>query len=177
MRIQSYSGAESSSNSSSSSQSVRTLLTKPCTFELSMLYYNKLLLHKIDKIKMAGTSREISSVMTSAANNYNTSLDSSVRITTRIRTEVTLNRIRANAHNSGNHETRDNARRTDRASDSSRLCLRYVSTTHRLYLDYALASISCEHCLLSRNNPHCAPGHVIYYYNFYFIHSTLLIMS
>ena len=39
------------------------------------LYYNKLLLHKIDKIKMAGTSREISSVMTSAANNYNTRLD------------------------------------------------------------------------------------------------------
>ena len=54
-----------------------------------MLYYNKLLLHKIDKIKMAGTSREISSVMTSAANNYNTRLDSSVRIKTRIRTEVT----------------------------------------------------------------------------------------
>ena len=39
---------------------------------------------------MAGTSREISSVMTiSAANNYNTRLDSSVRIKTRIRTEVT----------------------------------------------------------------------------------------
>ena len=29
---------------------------------------------------MAGTSRDISSVMTSAANNYNTRLDSSVRI-------------------------------------------------------------------------------------------------
>ena len=47
-----------------------------------MLYYNKHLqnkqLHKIDKIKMAGTSREISSVMTSAANNYNTRLDSAV---------------------------------------------------------------------------------------------------
>ena len=28
---------------------------------------------------MAGTSREISSVMTNAANNYNTRLDSSVR--------------------------------------------------------------------------------------------------
>ena len=55
---------------------------------------------------MAGTSREISSVMTSAANNYNTRLDSSVRIKTRIRTEVTLNRICANAHNSGNYETR-----------------------------------------------------------------------
>ena len=54
-----------------------------------MLYYNKLLLHKIDKIKMAGTSREISSVMTTAANNYNTRLDSSIRIKPRIRTEVT----------------------------------------------------------------------------------------
>ena len=38
---------------------------------------------------MAGTSREISSVMTSAANNYNTILDWSVRIKTHIRTEVT----------------------------------------------------------------------------------------
>ena len=81
---------------------------------------------------MSGTSREISSVMTSAANNYNTRLDSSVRIKTRIRTEVTYNRIRANAQNSGNYETRDNARRTDRASASSRLCL----TMSRLYLDY-----------------------------------------
>ena len=76
---------------------------------------------------MAGTSREISSVMTNAANNYNTRLDSSVRIKTRIRTEVTKNRIRANAHNSGNYKTRDNA----------------------------------------RNNPYCAPRHVIYYYTFY----------
>ena len=38
---------------------------------------------------MAGTSREISSEMTSAANNYNTRLDSSVRMKSRIRTEVT----------------------------------------------------------------------------------------
>ena len=53
---------------------------------------------------MAGTSREISSVMTSAENNYNTRLDSSVRIKTRIRTEVTQNRICANAHNSGTYE-------------------------------------------------------------------------
>ena len=57
---------------------------------------------------MAGASREISSVMTSAANNYNTRLYSSVRIKTRIRTEVTYNRIRANAQNSGNYEIRDN---------------------------------------------------------------------
>ena len=90
---------------------------------------------------MAGTSRETSSVITSATNSYNTRLDSSVRIKTRIRTEVTQNRIRANAHNSGHYETRDNARRTDRAS----------------------ASISCEHCRSSRNNPNCAPRHVIYY--------------
>ena len=38
---------------------------------------------------MAGTSRDTSSVMTNAANNYNTRLDSSVRIKTHIRTEVT----------------------------------------------------------------------------------------
>ena len=38
---------------------------------------------------MDGTSREISSVMASAANNYNTRLDSSVRIKTRISTELT----------------------------------------------------------------------------------------
>ena len=61
-------------------------------------------------------------------------------------------------------------------SASSRLCLSYVSvmprlrisctsTTTYLRLNYALASISCEHCRSSRNNPHCAPGHVIYYYN------------
>ena len=87
------------------------------------------LLHKIDNIKMAGTSREISNVMTSAANNYNTRLDSSVRIKTYIRTEVTENRIRANAHNSENYETRDNARRTDRASDLSGLRLTYALTT------------------------------------------------
>ena len=49
--------------SSSSSYSVGTVLTKPCTFELRMLNYNTLLLHKIKKIKMSGTSREIPSVM------------------------------------------------------------------------------------------------------------------
>ena len=38
---------------------------------------------------MAGTGRDMSSVMTSAANNYNTRLDLSVRIKTRIRTKVT----------------------------------------------------------------------------------------
>ena len=92
-----------------------------------------------------------------------TRLDSRVRIKTRIRTEVTYNRIRDNAHNSGNYETRDNARRTDRASDSSWLCLSYVSAAPRLRLTFTLASFSCEHCRSSRNNPHCAPRHVIYY--------------
>ena len=38
---------------------------------------------------MAGTSRDISSVMTNASNNYNTRLHWSVRIKTRIRTKVT----------------------------------------------------------------------------------------
>ena len=38
---------------------------------------------------MAETSRDISSVITSAANNYNTRLDSSVRKKTRIRNKVT----------------------------------------------------------------------------------------
>ena len=83
MRLLPYIGAQSSY--SSSSYSVSTVLTKPCTFELRMLYYNKLLLHKIDKIKMAGTSRELSSVMKENGNR----LDSSVRIQTRIRTKVT----------------------------------------------------------------------------------------
>ena len=45
-----------------------------------------------------------------------------------------------------------------------RLFLGYTSTTPHLRLDYALASISCEHCRSSRNNPHCAPRHVIYYF-------------
>ena len=38
---------------------------------------------------MAGTSSDISRVMTRAAKNYNTRLDSRVRIKTRIRTEGT----------------------------------------------------------------------------------------
>ena len=33
----------------------------------------------------------------------------------------------------------------------------------QLRLDYALASISCEHCRSSRNNPHYAPRNIIYY--------------
>ena len=34
----------------------------------------------------------------------------------------------------------------------------------RIPLGLVLASISCEHCRSSRNNPHSAPRHVIYYY-------------
>ena len=45
-----------------------------------------------------------------------------------------------------------------------RLCLGFVLALPQLRLDYALVSISCEHCRSSRNNPHCAPRHVIYYY-------------
>ena len=41
---------------------------------------------------MAGTSRDISSVITSATNNYNTRLDLSVRIKTRIGTEKSMSR-------------------------------------------------------------------------------------
>ena len=45
-----------------------------------------------------------------------------------------------------------------------RLRLDFVSALPQLHLDYALASISCEHCRSSRNNPHYAPRHIIYYY-------------
>ena len=34
----------------------------------------------------------------------------------------------------------------------------------RLRLGFVSASISCEHCRSSRNNPHYAPRHIIYYY-------------
>ena len=55
-----------------------------------MLYNNTLLLHEIEKIKMAGTSREISSEMGDNYDNFNLfRLDSSVRIKTRICAEVT----------------------------------------------------------------------------------------
>ena len=39
----------------------------------------------------------------------------------------------------------------------------YASTMPHLGLDYALASISCEHCRSSCNNPDCVPRHIIYY--------------
>ena len=44
-----------------------------------------------------------------------------------------------------------------------RLRLGFVSALPQLRLDYALASISCEHCRSSRNNPHYAPRYIIYY--------------
>ena len=93
----------------------------------------------------------------------NTRLDSSVRIKTRIRTEVTLNRICANAYNSGNYGTRLKCSqdwfRLGFASATSRLRFGF----DLLRLDYALALIFCEHCRSSRNNPHYAPRHIIYY--------------
>ena len=45
-----------------------------------------------------------------------------------------------------------------------RIRLGFVSTSSRLCLSYALASISCEYCRSSRNNPHYVPSHIIYYY-------------
>ena len=60
-------------------------------------------------------------------------------------------------------QTSAQSRRTDRASDSSRLCFDNASTMPHLRLDYAVASISCEHCRSSRNHPHCVPRHIIYY--------------
>ena len=90
MRLLRYSGAQSSSYSSSSSYSVGTVLTKPSTFELRMLYYNTLLLHKIENIKMAGSIREMSSEMGDNHGNFDLfRLDSGVRIKTRICAEVT----------------------------------------------------------------------------------------
>ena len=87
MRLLRYRGAESSSYSS---YSVGTVLTKPYTFELRMLYYNTLLLHKIEKIKMAGSIREMSSEMGDNHGKVDLfRLDSSVRIKTRICAEVT----------------------------------------------------------------------------------------
>ena len=48
-----------------------------------------------------------------------------------------------------------------------RLRLGFASATSRLRLDYALASISCEHCCSSRNSSHCAPSYVIYYFKIF----------
>ena len=53
------------------------------------------------------------------------------------------------------------------ASAPSRLCLGFVSTKPHLRRNYALALISCEHCRSSRNNPHYAPRHIIYYYHLF----------
>ena len=87
----------------------------------------------------------------------NTRLVSSVRIKTRMRTQVTQNRISANAYNSCDYEIRLKC-----AQDWSRLG--FLSALPQLRLIYALATISCEHCRSLRNNPHYAPRHIIYYY-------------
>ena len=96
------------------------------------VYYNALLLHKIENIKMAGSIRKISSGMGDNHGNFDLfRLDSSVRRKTRTIRVITRLAL--------------NTRRTDRAS----------------------ASISCEHCRSSRNNPHYAPRHIIYCSNTY----------
>ena len=47
-----------------------------------MLYYNTLLLHKIEKIKMAGTSREISSAMDEKHDEYKVNKNLRIKIKT-----------------------------------------------------------------------------------------------
>ena len=66
LRMRNYSGAESSSYSSS--YSVSTLLTKPCTFERRILYYNKLLLHKIDTPEKIPCTRILFCLVRTGAN-------------------------------------------------------------------------------------------------------------
>ena len=147
----------SSSYSSSFSYSVGTIPTKLCTFELRMRLLQYATTHKIEKIKMTGSRVEMASEMGDNHGNFDLfRLDSSVRIKTRICAEVTKNRICANAHNSDDYETRFKC-----SQDWSRLG--FVSALPHLRLDYALALISYDHCRSSRNNPHYAPRHIIYY--------------
>ena len=106
------------------------------------VYYNTLLLHMIEKIKMAGSIREMSSEMIDNHGNIDLfRLDSRVRRKTRICAEVTWNRICANAHNSGNYETRlkcsQDWSRLGFVSALSRLRLGFVSASSRLRLAYA----------------------------------------
>ena len=109
---------------------------------------------------MAGTSRDISSVMTSAANNNNSRLDSSVVI--KIAYALESHKIEYVSM----HTIREITRLAPMLAGliAPQLRLGYASSMHRLHLHYALAPISCEHCRSSRNNPHCAPRRVIYYY-------------
>ena len=60
------------------------------------------------------------------------------------------------------HTIRDIRDSRQCSQDCSRLG--FVSALSQLRLDYALASISCDHCRSSRNHPHCVPRHIIYYY-------------
>ena len=99
-----------------------------------MLYYIKLLIHKIDKIKMAGTSHEISRVKTSAANNYNTRLDSSVRI--KLVSAPKSHEIEYVLM----HTIREITRLATMLAGlvAPRLCLGFVSATSRLRLGFDL---------------------------------------
>ena len=124
----------------------------PCLFPVIYHWVSPpWLLHKIDKIKMAGTSRDISSAMTSAANNYNTRLDSSVRIKTRIRSYAPKSH---KIEYVPMHTIREITR-------LATMLARLIAP--RIRLGFVSASISCEHCRSSHNNPHCASRHVIYY--------------
>ena len=73
---------------------LRTPFTPYCQsfvhLNCACVYYNTLLLHKIDTIKMAGSIREMSSEMGDNHGNFDLlRLDSNVRIKTRICAEVT----------------------------------------------------------------------------------------
>ena len=129
MRIQSYSGAESSYSSPSSSYSVSTVLEKPCTFELRMLYYNMLLLHKIEKIKMAGTSHEISSAMDENHDEYQIRFECTHKNSYPHRSHVKQNTCQCTQ--SGHYETRLKC-----SKDWSRLG--FVSPRPRLRLGFDL---------------------------------------
>ena len=89
---------------------------------------------------MAGTSRDIPSVMTSAANNYNTRLDSSVRIKTRIAPKS--HKIEYVPM----HTIREITRLATMFAGliATRLCLSYVSTTPWLR---SPASIVARHAI------------------------------
>ena len=70
------------------------------------------------------------------------------------------------------HTIRDNARLATMLAGliAPRIRLGFVWTMPHLRLDYALASISCEHCRSLRNHPHCVPRHMIYYYSTVVLH-------
>ena len=148
----------------SSSYSVGTVLTKPCTFELRMRLIQYATTNNYKRSRKSKWPELVAKYQLQWTRiMMNTRLDSSVLIK-----YVPMHTIRVITR------LAQNARRTDRASASSRLRLGFASATSHLRLDYALASISCEHCRSSRNNPHYAPRHIIYYSKFserYFVKS------